>query len=63
MKCPECKKKISYVRVYSECWQIGYLEGTKIKEYAPVEEENVLPDITGIECPECHADISNNVEE
>ena len=65
MKCPKCKEEISYVRVYSECWQKGYLkEGTNaIKGYDPVQMENVLIDTTGITCPECGEDISDSVEE
>lgn len=62
MKCPKCTKEIPFVRVYSECWQAGYLEGNKIKEYAPVEQGHVLPDISGIECPECGEDISKVIE-
>ena len=62
MKCPECGKKILYVRVYSECWQRGNLTGNKIKSYGIVETENVSHDICGIGCPECGEDITKSIE-
>jgi len=59
MKCPECKKEIDHVRVYSECLQIGALEGNKITDYGLVEE---ILETQGIECPECNEDITKYVE-
>ena len=59
MKCPKCNKEIEQVNVYSECWQKSTLDGNKINYYGSVE---VLETIE-IECPECHADIRDYVEE
>ena len=53
MICPQCKKEIETVRVYSECYQIADLEGNKITEYNAVEE---VLDTRAIECPECSHD-------
>jgi len=61
MKCPKCGKEISWVRVYSECWQAGTLVGRTIAGYGPVHPENVGNDICGIGCPECGEDISESV--
>ena len=62
MKCPECKKEISYVRVYSECWQKGHLKENRIEKYSPVNTENIGYDITGIGCPECGEDIGKYID-
>jgi Zn finger protein HypA/HybF involved in hydrogenase expression len=59
MICPKCEKEITHVNVISECWQQGTLDGNKIISYGSVE---VLETIE-IECPECHADIRDYVEE
>jgi len=60
MKCPNCKEEIDCVRVYSECYQIGALEGNKIVDYGSVEE---ITETVGIECPKCGHDIRLLVEE
>jgi len=61
MKCPKCKKKIEWVRVYGECWQRGELKksSNEIEYYDSVEE---ITEITDIECPECNASIIDFVE-
>jgi endogenous inhibitor of DNA gyrase (YacG/DUF329 family) len=59
-KCPECKKPIESVRVYSECYQIAMLDGLKITDYGPLEE---ITETIAIECPECSQDIINFIEQ
>jgi DNA-directed RNA polymerase subunit RPC12/RpoP len=56
MICPQCKKEIKWVRVYSECWQKGYLEGdtNRIADYGEVGETT---ETIAIECPECTYDL------
>ena len=53
MKCPNCKKELDKVKVYSEIWQYAYLKNGKIAEYEPYDTENILGEEVGIECPEC----------
>lgn len=64
MKCPQCHKELTKVRVYSECWQYGYIDklknAKKIESYGEISE---LTETTGIECPECGADLENIIEE
>lgn len=50
MKCPDCKKEIKKVLVYSECFQIGILEKNKIVECGSIEE---ITETIAIECPKC----------
>lgn len=59
MICPHCKQEIARVRVYSECWQYGYLKGNEIVDYGSVEDigETTL----AILCDECQEDISDVV--
>jgi DNA-directed RNA polymerase subunit RPC12/RpoP len=61
MICPNCKKEISFVRIYSECWQKGYLDGDSktVISYGSVEE---ITEAIGIECPECGHDLEPLVE-
>lgn len=59
MVCPNCKKEIERVRVYSECYQWGTLYGNKITDYAPVEE---ITETIAIECAECAYDFYNRGE-
>lgn len=61
MICPKCKKKISYVNVFSECRQRGDLKkGTnEIEDYGSIEE---ITETTDVECPECSASLINDVE-
>lgn len=59
-KCPKCNKPIDSVRVYSEAYQIGTLEGLKIVDYGSVEE---LTETISIECPECSEDIIDFIEQ
>lgn len=61
MECPECGNEILYVRVYSECWQKGWLNGKRITSYGSIQTENVSSDICGIGCPECGEDISKSI--
>lgn len=60
MKCPGCKKEITKVRVYSECWQWGSLENNKVVHYSPYEDFS--DSITDIECPECSLNLDDVVE-
>jgi len=61
MKCPKCKKEINNVNVIYKCWQKAELLGNKIINYGREIEETL--EITKIECPKCHKDISNYVNE
>lgn len=61
MICKHCKKEIGRVRVYSECWQFGTLEGNKIADYGRTEE--ITDDTIAIECPECGGDLESEVEQ
>jgi len=54
MKCPNCKKDIDSVNVYSECYQRADIKGSKITEYGSVEE---VLETKGIECPQCSHDL------
>jgi DNA-directed RNA polymerase subunit RPC12/RpoP len=58
MKCKGCGQEITKVQLYCTCWQIGYLDGNKIIDYV-VEE---IEETTGIECPECGTDLTEDVE-
>lgn len=61
MICPHCNKEIEKVRVYTERWQSGYLEGNRIVKYIPLSE---IADLTiSIECPECEGDLRDHVIE
>lgn len=60
MKCPKCKKQISYVNIISNCWQKAYLKGNKITEYDSIED---VLDTLFIECPECQAKITKYIKE
>jgi len=59
MICPNCKKEISRVRVYSEAWQWGELEGNSIVSYGSCEE---LLETVSIKCPECSEELIDVVE-
>jgi len=59
MKCKGCGREIDQVRVYSECWQDGTLEGNRVIVYGPIEE---ITETTAIECLECHTDLMDDVE-
>lgn len=61
MKCPECNKIIDKVRVYSECWQWGYLDDEKpeINDYSSIEE---VTETVSVTCPECGKDITDSIE-
>ena len=53
LKCPQCKKELDWVRVYSECYQRGELRGNEIVDYGSIDE---ITETVGIECPECGYD-------
>ena len=53
IKCPGCGKELDKVRVYSEAWQLGTLQGNTIVDYGPCEE---LTETIAIECPHCGYD-------
>lgn len=63
MICPnkKCKKLLTRVRVYSECWQLATLKkGTnEIENYGRVKE---ITETTGIECPDCGADLIKKID-
>jgi len=60
MICPNCKAEIEKVIVYSQCYQIGYLDGNKIDNYSGVRE---VLETQGIECPECHEELIGELDE
>ncbi|MBA7601171.1 hypothetical protein ES703_08238 [subsurface metagenome] len=64
MRCPECKKEIRYVRIYSECYRRGYFQEktNRIKSYGSIRTENVEMDITEVDCPKCGRNIIKAVE-
>jgi len=47
------------VRAYSECWQIGLLEGARIVNYGRTDEIRLL----AAHCIECGADVTNDIRE
>ena len=61
MKCPECKKELEYVHLYSQAFQKPTIDKEgRIIEYGCVEE---LLETMSIECPFCAADIGEEVQE
>lgn len=49
--CPNCKSKIKYVHVYSQCKQTADIdENKKISNYSSVEH---IFETQAVECPEC----------
>ena len=61
MKCPKCKKEITYVNVISTCWQKADIDKKgKITEYRTVED---IEDTQFIECPECQAKITKYIKQ
>lgn len=67
INCPnkKCNRELEYVRVYSECYQKGWLssnenEPNRIDNYDSVEE---LTETIAIECPYCGQDVRELVEE
>jgi hypothetical protein len=61
MRCPNCKVEISRVRVYSECWEYGFLEGNTIVAYGSIEDVSETP--TAMVCDECEEDIGHAIEQ
>ena len=61
MRCPHCGHEISWVRVYSECWQYGFLEGNRIVDYGSIED--IGETILAIVCDECQEDIGDVIEQ
>jgi len=61
MTCPNCKREITRVRVYFECWEYGFLEGNRITSYGSVEDVGETP--LAILCDECEEDISDAIDE
>ena len=60
MRCPDCTRTIERVRVYSECWQIGWLDGQRIVDYESIEE---ITTTIAVRCWECNADVRELIEE
>lgn len=61
MICPNCKKEIHQVHVYSECVQDATVdENGRITEY---ESPEALEETTAIECPECMGSLMEVVKE
>jgi len=59
-KCPECGKEIDDCNVYSQCKQVGVLDGNKVVDYSEVKD---ILETIGIECPLCHQEIQDHLEE
>jgi hypothetical protein len=49
------------VRVDSECWQYGFLEGNRIVDYGSIED--IGETILAIVCDECQEDIGDVIEQ
>jgi DNA-directed RNA polymerase subunit RPC12/RpoP len=59
LKCPKCNKILERIRVYSECWQWGYLDGKTITYVDSVED---MLETTSWECPYCGYDFFAKAE-
>jgi hypothetical protein len=59
MKCPKCKKDITYLHAYSENKAIF----TVIGEDAEYEWDNNMEGLIEYECPECSIKLFNNEED
>lgn len=59
MTCPNCTHEMSRVRVYSECWQYGTLEGNKVVDYGSVEQIGKAIEVI---CDACGEDITDAIE-
>ena len=57
MICPHCKREISRVRVYFECWEYGTLKDNRIVSYGSTED--VGETALAIPCDACEEDISD----
>jgi len=57
MKCPECKKEISYITVHVEAFKKGHLIGksNQVGSYEPVKILSSTHTI--VTCPECGGEI------
>jgi|WetSurSiteA1Bulk_404760.scaffolds.fasta_scaffold446913_1 hypothetical protein len=62
MKCPNCKKTINSVRVFSQCGQTGYLKD-KSRKISWYDNDITVMETLDIECPECATSIKDKVEE
>ena len=61
MKCPECKKELETINVFSQCVQRATVNRDGIiTEYGSVDE---VLDTEHIECSFCGSDITNYVDE
>lgn len=58
--CPDCKQKLEWVWVYSQCRQRGRLRGDCIVDFFAVD---TILDTLGIECPFCACDLMGVVKE
>ena len=61
MKCPHCKKNLTMVDVYSECYQEADIddEGNIVKYYSV---EDLSDEATDVECNQCHKSIIKNIK-
>jgi DNA-directed RNA polymerase subunit RPC12/RpoP len=60
MKCPECKKELTSVDLYSKCWQkVDIDKEGRTTTYGPVEE---ILETLSIECPYCQKEIKGVTE-
>lgn len=57
--CPRCGQGIIEVRVYSEAYQLGTLDGNTIVRYGEIED---ITDPVAIECPLCDGDLTRDIE-
>jgi hypothetical protein len=56
MRCPNCKKIIETVNVYSQCYQKACIDDKgNVSDYGSVEE---ILETMAIECPECAEDLT-----
>jgi endogenous inhibitor of DNA gyrase (YacG/DUF329 family) len=55
MKCPNCKRTITFVHVYSQCRQKADIDKKgNITDYGGVEE---IFETLKVECPECYEEL------
>ena len=60
MKCPECKKEITFVIILCACQGSGVLKGNRMIERG--WEDPYFDEITDVQCPECKKDIGYAIE-
>jgi hypothetical protein len=60
MICPNCKKKLTEIIVFSECWQQATVEGNNIERYGSIGGD-LEP--TDAQCPKCYVSVFDLIDE